>query len=372
MLGPGRVGCYNQNLIAGENQVLTPTDTLLGWRAERGVAMGEYFAPLQTCGLLGCPLSRMHSGLCAPTTVAGKRVRRPNHRMLSEAQGAGSGDSTPTRPSDPSSLKRGGASAPSTPTRIRPAVASTPKSSSVPALPDELVSHIIAQADVAILPVFAVLDRQFRRLCIRRLRKLATLSRRPFCLPGAAILGRGRAEYAEVAFRVQSLQGACMSALAAAISAGALGTVESLNLTWQSIGSSGAIALADALASGSMRQLRKLWLGGNEIDDSGAIPLARALATLPALEELHLQNNRIGDGTVQAVCDLGSELDHLKYLTFGQANLVGEVGAVALAQAIADGRLASLRELVMSDTTPRFPGLDSVCKRMAIKLRWQS
>ena len=42
--------------------------------------MGEYFAPSQICGLLGCPLSRMHSGLCAPTTVADEPVRHPHPR----------------------------------------------------------------------------------------------------------------------------------------------------------------------------------------------------------------------------------------------------------------------------------------------------
>ena len=67
-------------------------------------------------------------------------------------------------------------------------------------------------------------------------------------------------------------------------------------------GDTEAQALAEVLGSGVVPRLRSLDLGSNKkIGCEGVAALARALPQLPALEEINLYDNSIGDAGVQAL-----------------------------------------------------------------------
>ena len=70
--------------------------------------------------------------------------------------------------------------------------------------------------------------------------------------------------------------------------------LEDIQLGGNSIGDAGVQVLAGVLSSGAAPRLRSLSLWGNRIGCAGAAALAGALPSLPALEELDLHTNNIG------------------------------------------------------------------------------
>ena len=61
------------------------------------------------------------------------------------------------------------------------------------------------------------------------------------------------------------------------------------------LGTAGASALAAALSRGALPKLKVLFIGGNEMGDEALAALAPALRQRPAFKRLSLGHNRIGD-----------------------------------------------------------------------------
>ena len=78
--------------------------------------------------------------------------------------------------------------------------------------------------------------------------------------------------------------------LALVIGSGALPALVELNLSSNNIGDQGMIALADAFGKGALAQLQLLDLRCNKVGDVGLSSLANALGkgALPALVDIHL------------------------------------------------------------------------------------
>eukprot|EP00964_Phaeocystis_antarctica_P153208 scaffold121369_cov62-Phaeocystis_antarctica.AAC.2 len=89
--------------------------------------------------------------------------------------------------------------------------------------------------------------------------------------------------------------------LAAGLGAGALPAVILLTLRNMHVGDAGASALAAALGRGALPRLKFLFVPDVAIGDAGLVALAPALRRLPALEELHLQGNPVGDEGIAAL-----------------------------------------------------------------------
>ena len=98
---------------------------------------------------------------------------------------------------------------------------------------------------------------------------------------------------------------AAMAALGGALGSGAMPALEQLSLMFNEIGDEGVRHLADALARGATPALKKLDLSGNKIGDEGMRHLGDALArgAAPALKELYLDGNPASYAAQQAVED---------------------------------------------------------------------
>jgi hypothetical protein len=92
-----------------------------------------------------------------------------------------------------------------------------------------------------------------------------------------------------------------MPRLAEKLRAGALPAVIELNLSFMHVGDAGASALAAALGRGALPRLKFLYLYSTAIGDAGLVALAPALRRLPALEELGLGRNPLGDEGLAAL-----------------------------------------------------------------------
>eukprot|EP00964_Phaeocystis_antarctica_P083834 scaffold52769_cov63-Phaeocystis_antarctica.AAC.2 len=145
--------------------------------------------------------------------------------------------------------------------------------------------------------------------------------------------------------------------LAAGLGAGALPALTMLQLISIHVGDAGASALAAALGRGALPRLKRLVLGGatgDAIGDAGLVALAPALRRLPALEELHLVSNPLGDEGIAALVapplPAGAPppptgvLTKLKVLDLCSTQ-VTKAGCATLAAALGSGGLPALQRL---------------------------
>ena len=151
--------------------------------------------------------------------------------------------------------------------------------------------------------------------------------------------------------------------LAAGLGAGALPSVTDLQLVNMNVSDAGASALAAALDRGALPRLKSLGLAGGAVGDAGLVALVPALRRRPALEELLLAFNPLGDeglatlvappppppaGALSPPAGVLTKLKRL-YLTGTQ---VSDAGCAALIAALDSGVLPPL-ELLELDTTSR-------------------
>ena len=126
-----------------------------------------------------------------------------------------------------------------------------------------------------------------------------------------------------------------LQALLAQLGHRSLPTVRCLDLTGNCLGAAGAAALADALRHGTFPKLEVLKLGRNDIGNQGLAALGPPLRQLPALKEVYLYSNQIGDEGVQAlVANLGVErLKQLEKLNL-ERNKMSDVSCATLIEAL--------------------------------------
>jgi hypothetical protein len=122
------------------------------------------------------------------------------------------------------------------------------------------------------------------------------------------------------------------------------------------VGDAGASAIADALDRGALLRLDNLSLFFNtDIGDAGLVALAPALWRRPALEQLCLSDNPLGDDGLAALVappvapppptgTPAGELRQLKRLNLENTNITG-AGCNTLAHALVSGALPALEEL---------------------------
>ena len=96
----------------------------------------------------------------------------------------------------------------------------------------------------------------------------------------------------------------------------------------------GTTALAAALSRGALPKLEMLFLGGNKIDDQGLIALAAPLRKRPHLTTLDIGVNQIGDEGVAALVAPGEGvLPKLELLDL-EGNKLTDKGCASLAAAL--------------------------------------
>merc|ERR1712093_336391 len=145
--------------------------------------------------------------------------------------------------------------------------------------------------------------------------------------------------------------------LAAVIRRGGLPSLTRLDLSLNSrpptfldsrgFGDQATIALADALTERPMPALRELYLSDNEIGDPGLLALAPVLRQMPALEILDMYLNNIGDEGFAALIapPMTGVLESLKYLDIGYGNRITDASCLALASLLRSGALPALKEV---------------------------
>jgi hypothetical protein len=147
--------------------------------------------------------------------------------------------------------------------------------------------------------------------------------------------------------------------LAEKLGAGALPAVTWLDLTATHVGDAGASALAAALGRGALPRLKILWLSNTALGDAGLVALAPALRRRPALEELDLGRNPLGDEGLAALVapppPAGAPppptggLAKLKYLHLGRTQITN-AGCATLVAALDSGALPALTVSEVSGT----------------------
>jgi hypothetical protein len=104
-------------------------------------------------------------------------------------------------------------------------------------------------------------------------------------------------------------------------------------------------ARAQIEGAGKLEKLKYLYLYGNDLRDAGALAFAGVCSCeiMPALKQLLLNSNRIGDAGAAGLCKRwsGPSLDRLSL----HDNCIGDAGAAALADAL------SARTLIVSAMT---------------------
>jgi len=144
--------------------------------------------------------------------------------------------------------------------------------------------------------------------------------------------------------------------LAEKLRAGALPAVTVLQLIGKHVGDAGASALAASLGRGALPQLKTLDLG-TALGDAGLVALAPALRRRPALEDLYLGYNPLGDEGLAALVappppPAGAPppptggLAKLKALDLSYTQ-VADAGCAALAAALDSGALPTLKVLFL-------------------------
>ena len=139
--------------------------------------------------------------------------------------------------------------------------------------------------------------------------------------------------------------------LAAGIRRGSLPSLACLDLSAPArdclFGDQATIALADALTERPMPALRELNLSDNDIGDPGLLALAPVLRQMPALEILIMHSNDIGDEGFAALIapPMTGVLESLKYLDIGHYNRITDASCLALASLLRSGALPALEEV---------------------------
>ena len=147
--------------------------------------------------------------------------------------------------------------------------------------------------------------------------------------------------------------------LAEELGTGALPAVTTLTLNHMHVGDTGALALAAALGRGALPALKPLALHNAAISDAGLVALAPALRRLPALEDLYLGANPLGnEGLAALVAPPPPPADALSPPTGVLAELkrlnlkntqVSDAGCAALVAAIDSGLLSASFEFLGLD-----------------------
>eukprot|EP00964_Phaeocystis_antarctica_P016359 scaffold9046_cov64-Phaeocystis_antarctica.AAC.2 len=144
--------------------------------------------------------------------------------------------------------------------------------------------------------------------------------------------------------------------LAEGLGAGALPALSCFNLANMHVGDAGASALATALGRGVLPRLKDLCLNNVGIRDVGLVALAPALRQLPALEDLNLNCNPLGDEGLAALVapppagappPTTGGLTKLKVLALRDTQ-VTDAGCAALAAVLNSGALQALERLDLS------------------------
>eukprot|EP00964_Phaeocystis_antarctica_P080023 scaffold49912_cov66-Phaeocystis_antarctica.AAC.7 len=145
--------------------------------------------------------------------------------------------------------------------------------------------------------------------------------------------------------------------LAAGLGAGALPAMRTLMINTTYMGDAGASVLATALGRGALPRLESLALGNAGIGDAGLVALAPALRRQPALEELNLTGNPIGDEGLAALVapppPAGAlppptgGLTKLKTLNLNRTQIT-DAGCAALAAALDSGAFPALEVLALN------------------------
>lgn len=140
------------------------------------------------------------------------------------------------------------------------------------------------------------------------------------------------------------------------------------------LGSRGMRVIATAAARGELDELEALTLCHNFIDDACVEHLtenALHLGGFPRLRLLNVSNNYIGDRGIQALTKAalcGGVLSELACLRIAANGDIGPETIGALAAALLDGALASLKELVVPVGHERHFLLSSACRSRKVKL----
>ena len=148
--------------------------------------------------------------------------------------------------------------------------------------------------------------------------------------------------------------------LAEGLGAGALPAMTLLAIRGVHVGDAGASALAAALGRGAMPRLKFLNLCNTALTDAGLVALAPALRQRPALEQLCLTGNPLGDEGLAALVAPPPPAGVPPPPTAGLAKLkklnlswtqVTDAGCAALAAALDSGALpaAALEKLYLDD-----------------------
>jgi len=135
--------------------------------------------------------------------------------------------------------------------------------------------------------------------------------------------------------------------LAEKLGAGALPAVTVLSVGGTHLGAAGASALVAALGRGALPRLKFLYLGNTAIGDAGLVALAPALRRRPALENLGLSRDPLGDEGLAALVappPPTGGLAKLKSLDLSYTQ-VTNAGCAALAAAIDSGALPALEHV---------------------------
>ena len=150
-----------------------------------------------------------------------------------------------------------------------------------------------------------------------------------------------------------------VSRLAEGLVAGALPAVTDLFISNMHVGDAGASALAAALDRGALPRLQTLDLGDAAIGDAGLAALAPALRRRPALEDLCLVGNPLGDAGLAALVappppagtppPPAGGLKKLYWLAL-EGTKVSDAGCATLVAALDSGALPALGYLHLERT----------------------
>ena len=136
------------------------------------------------------------------------------------------------------------------------------------------------------------------------------------------------------------------AALVFAHARGALPALVELYLQENAIGDEGMISFSEALGRGALPALVELYLSLNKISDVGLTSFSEALGrgALPALTDLVLDGNLIGDAGLKSFSEaLGrGALPALKEFYIG-GNKIGDTGMKSFSEVLASGALAKLQ-----------------------------
>ena len=138
-------------------------------------------------------------------------------------------------------------------------------------------------------------------------------------------------------------------------------SLTNLGLSWNSIGDFGAASLSQALAVNS--SLTNLDLSWNSIGDSGAASLFQALAVNSSLTNLGLSVNGIGDSVAASLSQALAVNSSLTNLDLS-ANSIGDSGGASVSQALAVN--SSLTNLDLRESSISDSGAASLSQALAV------